>query len=119
MKPKQVLIAFDQLVNTLFNGWADETFSSRCWRWHRDGKRSWPMYLVNALFFWESKHCLESYASEVYRRHLPPELRQTKGEAEVFTNAPQPQFVESQSVTSGSADIALDGQEGHSPETKF
>jgi hypothetical protein len=74
MKPKQVLIAFDQLINTLFNGWADETFSSRCWRWHRDGKRSWPMYLVNALFF-SKCHCLDSYVSERERAHLPPEMR--------------------------------------------
>ena len=74
MKPKQVLIAFDQLVITLFNGWADETFSSRCWRWHSDGKRSWPMYLVDALF-WSKCHCLDSYVSESERAHLPPELR--------------------------------------------
>jgi hypothetical protein len=74
MKPKQVLIAFDQLINTLFNGWADETFSSRCWRWHRDGKRSWPMYLVDALF-WSKCHCLDSYVSERDRTHLPPEMR--------------------------------------------
>jgi hypothetical protein len=74
MKPKQVLIAFDQLLNTLFNGWADETFSSRCWRWHRDGKRSWPMYLVDALF-WSKCHCLDSYVSERDRAHLPPEMR--------------------------------------------
>lgn len=74
MKPKQVLIAFDQLINTLFNGWADETFSSRCWRWHRDGKRSWPMYMVDALF-WSKCHCLDSYVSERDRVHLPHELR--------------------------------------------
>lgn len=74
MRAKQVLIAFDQLINTLFNGWADETFSSRCWRWHRDGKRSWPMRLVDALFF-SKCHCLDSYVSERDRAHFPPELR--------------------------------------------
>jgi hypothetical protein len=74
MKPKQVLIAFDQLINALCGGWADETFSSRCWRWHRDGKRSWPMYLVDALF-WSKCHCLDSYVSERERAHLPPEMR--------------------------------------------
>ena len=76
MKPKQVLIAADQLINTLFGGWADETFSSRCWRWHRDGKRSWPMYLVDALFApFEADHCYQSYVSEQVRNHLPPEFR--------------------------------------------
>lgn len=75
MKAKQVLIAFDQLLNAIFNGWADETFSSRCWRWHRDGKRSWPMYLVDALFFWQAAHCYESYVYEVEHRHLPPSMR--------------------------------------------
>jgi hypothetical protein len=74
MKPKQVLIAFDQLANALCGGWADETFSSRCWRWHRDNKRSWPMYLVDALFF-SKCHCLDSYVSERDRAHFPPELR--------------------------------------------
>lgn len=29
---KQVLIALDQLLNTLFRGYADETLSSRAWR---------------------------------------------------------------------------------------
>lgn len=75
MKPKQVLIALDQLVNALFGGWADETMSSRCYRWHRDGIRSWPMRLVDALFWWDDDHCEESYWSEIERNQLPPEMR--------------------------------------------
>lgn len=32
MQIKQVLIALDQLANTLAGGYADETISSRCYR---------------------------------------------------------------------------------------
>ena len=34
-----VLIALDQLFNALVGGWPDETLSSRCWRWSKDGVR--------------------------------------------------------------------------------
>lgn len=75
MQGKQVLIALDQFVNTLCNGWADETLSSRCWRWELNGKRSWPRKLVDAFFFWDKNHCRESYESELKRLQCPPELR--------------------------------------------
>ena len=75
---KAILIALDQLVNTIFNGWPDETFSSRCWRWSKDGKRDWPRRVVDGLFFLEAEHCKSSYESERLGRQLPPELR--KGE---------------------------------------
>lgn len=75
MQGKQVLIALDQFVNTLCNGWADETLSSRCWRWELNGKRSWPRKLVDRLFFWDKNHCRESYESELKRLQCPPELR--------------------------------------------
>ena len=38
---KRTLIAVDQLLNTLLGGWPDETLSSRCYRWARDGE-GWP-----------------------------------------------------------------------------
>ena len=50
---KQTLIAVDQLINTLFMGWPDETLSSRCWRWEQAGIRVWPRKLVDGLFFWQ------------------------------------------------------------------
>ena len=75
MYAKAVLIAIDQLLNTLLCGWPDETLSSRCWRWDRDGKWQWPRRLVDALFFWEKEHCRESYESEQLRMQMPPELR--------------------------------------------
>lgn len=55
--------------------WADETLSSRCWRWHLYGVRSWPCRLVDALFWWQQAHCRSAYESEREGRQLPPEMR--------------------------------------------
>ena len=74
-RAKNILIAVDQLVNTLAGGYPDETFSSRCWRWSKDGKRDWPRKLVDGLFCWDKDHCRESYESELLRRQCPPEMR--------------------------------------------
>lgn len=78
---KQVLIAFDQLVNTLippFNdAWADETFSARCWR---NGKTSkvWNILriVVDTILFFDKEHCFSSYVSEYERKHLPEEYNE-------------------------------------------
>lgn len=72
---KHILIALDQLVNTIFSGWPDETISSRAWRWDINGKRAWPRKLIDGIFFWDAEHCKESYESERLGRQLPPELR--------------------------------------------
>lgn len=72
---KRILIALDQLVNTVFNGWPDETISSRAWRWEQSGKLRWPRRLIDTLFFFDANHCRESYESERLGRQLPPELR--------------------------------------------
>ena len=76
---KRTLIAVDQLINTLLGGWPDETLSSRCYRWARDGVRAWPRKLVDALFFWEPGHCRSAYESERRRLQYPPELRNAGG----------------------------------------
>lgn len=55
--------------------WADETLSSRCWRWHLYGVRSWPCRLVDMLFWWQDDHCRSAYESEREGRQLPPEMR--------------------------------------------
>lgn len=55
--------------------YADETLSSRAWRWDTDRVRRWPRKVIDAIFFWEKDHCRESYRSERERRQLPPELR--------------------------------------------
>lgn len=77
MKLLQVAIALDQLLNTLFGGYADETLSSRAYRMRRDGK-PWPERVINGLFFWQEDHCYEAYMSEVKRRQYPPEFRFVK-----------------------------------------
>ncbi len=76
-RAKRILIACDQLVNTLAGGWPDETLSSRAWRWEQTGRRSWPRRLIDraARIFGDVDHCRESYESERLGRQLPPELR--------------------------------------------
>jgi hypothetical protein len=84
---KQILIAIDQVANTLVppwkgphRGWADETLSSRSWRrsghstaW-RISQRCIDWFFL--VFFRERSHCFESYVSERIRAHMPPELRE-------------------------------------------
>ena len=75
-RSEQIPIAIDQLVNTIFGGWADETISSRAHR--MQGKsRKWARLrkLIDAIFFWQKNHCESAYESELQRRHLPPEMR--------------------------------------------
>lgn len=74
-RAKKILIALDQLLNAVCNGWPDETLSSRCWRWDMEGKRTWPRKLIDGLFFWDANHCRESFESERIGRQLPPRLR--------------------------------------------
>ena len=68
---KQILIAIDQLANTVIGGWADETLSSRAWR----EERRVLIAVIDGLFFWEENHCEASYISERERMQLPPEFR--------------------------------------------
>lgn len=91
---KQLLISLDQSLNAIIGlvtalirllpcfrqaglWWADETISAHCWRWHINGIRSWPCYLVDGVAYLvgDKNHCRESYNSEVFGRQLPPELR--------------------------------------------
>lgn len=72
---KQVLIAIDQLANTLLGGMADETLSARAYRWDRMGLRSWPRKLIDAIMFFDPQHCEQSWRSEVLRTQLPKGYR--------------------------------------------
>ena len=72
---KQVLIALDQLLNTLFKGYADETLSSRAYRLRVERGRVWAERIIDTVLFFDDNHCEESYISEVQRRQLPPSLR--------------------------------------------
>ena len=71
---KQILIAVDQLANTLIGGMADETLSARAWRTQSMGYR-----VIDALFFWDKqgpkRHCQLSYEAELLRTQLPQSYR--------------------------------------------
>ena len=73
---RQVLIAFDQMINARLGGYADETLSARCWRM-RNRKRSYAVMVrfIDSLFFWQIDHCYTAYQSERGRRQMPPEYR--------------------------------------------
>lgn len=73
---KAILIAVDQLVNTLLGGWPDETMSSRAYRLGVEGT-TWPMRVIDAVAgcFGDKDHCERSFDSERVGRQLPPELR--------------------------------------------
>lgn len=71
---KQILIAIDQLGNTLLGGWADETISSRCYRVSKKGIKL-PMIFVDTLLFFDKNHCKTSFINERKRLQSPPEER--------------------------------------------
>ena len=73
----QVLVALDQLLNALLFGYADETLSSRAYRADRDGKVFGRIFrpVIDTLFFWQDRHCYQSYLAEVQRRQLSRNFR--------------------------------------------
>jgi len=79
MRWKQVLIAVDQLLNTLAGGFADETISARCFRCRDRQPYKQLRTIIDKVLFWDKegtkRHCELSYESEIERRHLPPEER--------------------------------------------
>ena len=78
---EQMAIAFDQLINTLFGGWADETISSRAHRMQGKSRKFAKLRkLIDGLFFWQEEHCLNAFRSETERRHLPPEMRSAEAD---------------------------------------
>lgn len=72
---KQVLIAFDQLLNALLRGWADETLSARAWRCRDRAFWGVARAVIDGLFFFEPNHCYQAYVGERARMQLPPEYR--------------------------------------------
>lgn len=48
---QRTLIAIDQLVNTLLDGWPNEILPSRYYRWAWDGVRTGARCVVDGLFF--------------------------------------------------------------------
>ena len=71
----QVLVAIDQLINTLLGGYADETLSARAWRHHLDNSLHWPHKVIDFIFFWQDSHCKTAYESELFRQQYPEEYR--------------------------------------------
>lgn len=69
-----ILISLDQLVNTIFFGYPDETISSRAFR--EDIK--WLESLINTLFFFDYqdtaagriRHCELAYYGELAQEHI-------------------------------------------------
>ena len=72
----QILIAIDQLINTLLGGFADETLSSRAYRLELERGHSWARKLIDGILSFDKDHCKESYESEILRRQLPPSMRE-------------------------------------------
>ncbi|WP_406022526.1 hypothetical protein [Succinivibrio sp.] len=74
-----ILIAFDQLVNTLFGGSCDETISALCYR--KSQQKGHYFYKILKFILdiclspIKQNHCEQAYLSEVYRKQLPPEYR--------------------------------------------
>lgn len=91
---KQVVIAFDQFINTLIwakgegFGKADETISARAWRLEGQSKL-WKVtrvcidYLFSVV---ELDHCKKSYLSELTRNHLPEEYQRLSEEQKAEIN---------------------------------
>lgn len=74
-----VLIAIDQLLNTILWGYPDETLSSRAYR--MDGKKArWTLArkLIDGIFFWQEEHCYQSFLTEKALHQLPIEFRGEK-----------------------------------------
>lgn len=74
---KQFLIAFDQLLNTVLGGYADETLSARAWRVEQNGKFFGKIFrpLIDTLLFFDPQHCYNSYLSEKERKQFPNHYR--------------------------------------------
>lgn len=76
MRLTQVLIAIDQVFNTIFGGLADETLSARCFRLgvFSTTPSKFHAYMVSTidrLFFWQHDHCMNAFIAEVARKQLP------------------------------------------------
>lgn len=55
-----ILIAIDQLANTVLGGDPDETISSRAGKYVREGRGWFPCVLCKLLHFIDKNHCEKS-----------------------------------------------------------
>ena len=65
---REIIIAVDQLGNTILDGWADETISSRTYRTNDDPFWKVMEKIINILFFFQKDHCYNAYLNEIDRR---------------------------------------------------
>ena len=76
---KNVLIALDQLLNTVCGGFPDETRSAVCYRKSQEkghyGFKLLKFILDITLTPIKQDHCFESYYSEMKRSQLPEKYR--------------------------------------------
>lgn len=72
----RVLIAIDQLVNTLFGGLPDETISAKLWRKRESQPYKTLRIIVDGVFWFDPEHCKTSYESEIKRKYLPKDYRE-------------------------------------------
>jgi len=71
-----VLLGFDQFVNTWFMGFPDETLSARTYRLrNRNSFWKFTHLLINALLFFQKEHCKMAYIAELERKQSPMEER--------------------------------------------
>ena len=64
----KILVSYDQLLNVLFGGHVDETFSSRCHRNKHKAKYAKAVEVIDFLFLkvvGQENHCEEAYLSEI------------------------------------------------------
>lgn len=74
----QIAIAFDQLLNALLAGWADETLSSRAWRCRDVRKWAIVVKIINGMFFWQENHCRSAYCFELTQGHKPTDFYEVR-----------------------------------------
>lgn len=65
----RILLSLDQLLNTLWGGYPDETISSRCERGRLRGYWYW-CWLAKFLNWLDPNHTMEALRSEKERAHL-------------------------------------------------
>ena len=86
---KNLLIALDQLANTVCGGFPDETISAVCWRKSQEkghyGHKLLKFILDVTLSPIKEDHCFQAYVSEMTRQQLPGRYRRQGGD----TNANQ------------------------------
>lgn len=70
-----LLISFDQFVNTLFGGDPDETISSRLGKWHRAGKDSTG---VRHIVYKIANPIVELFQKEHFKKSIENDEGQNK-----------------------------------------